>query len=155
MCAGMDQPQPTLDLDSAAVESRSPSSQDQPGRLCSFDECYPTTLGIPADTPCSIPGCRNWCHYEECYARFCDASEFYPGLDTNPLREGLMVAFCQPCAYVQRAEYREFQDIHDTWMREQYHSDSDTTQDYDPGDDSQVTQDIDSDDIVDTVAPQA
>ena len=80
-------------------------------RDCTFPDCCLLDLErherIPADSPCSEEGCAGWCHYDPCYTRFCDASEFYPGLDKNPLRDRLMVTFCYDCALTLRAEFRE------------------------------------------------
>ena len=111
-------------------------------RECTFRGCWQND--ILADTRCSTPGCPGWCHYEPCYTRFCDASEFYPGLDTNPLREGLLITFCQTCAYIHREDYRHLQDqnVHrnswsDSNVTEEYgNSDSNTTQEYELSDEN-------------------
>ena len=124
----------------AVVESR-------PSMTCSFRRtgaCHEVD-GKPADTPCSTPGCMDWCHYEDCFARFCDASEFYPGLDTNPLREGLMVTFCQTCALERRQEYRDHQDL------VRYYPNSDDGSEYD----TPTTVELDSDDYFDGIRPSS
>jgi hypothetical protein len=105
-------------------------------RECTFRGCWQDDR--LADTRCSTPGCLKWCHYEPCYTRFCDASEFYPGLDTNPSREGLLITFCQTCAYIHREDYRNLQ--HQNAPRNTW-SDSNTTQEYRISDsDSNTTQ---------------
>lgn len=88
------------------VESRlQASAQPRPGP-CTF--CN-KLLG---DTQCSDEKCEEWCHYDPCYTRFCDASEFYPGLDPNPSRQGCMITFCYGCALMHREDFREKADAH-------------------------------------------
>ena len=113
--------QPTKLRKESTVESRSPTPQaprSQPylrtrnsgfERPCMFPGCDPM-MRRGMYTPCSEEECTDWCHYDPCYTRFCDASEFYPGLDPNPLRQGLMVAYCYACAHMNRREQREAAD---------------------------------------------
>lgn len=137
-------------VDEVAVESRSPEAQPRPGP-CTF-------CGDLGDTQCAEEGCLAWCHYDPCYTRFCDASEFYPGLDPNPLRRWSMVTFCYGCALMYRAESRRDEGIREAEARsrrelaeaaQEYHDnyDSETTQDpeYDPEYDSEATQYLDED----------
>ena len=105
---------------------------------CSFrrtGQCFESE-GLPADTPCSAQGCTNWCHYEPCFNRFCLASEYYPDLDINPLREGLMVSFCRECATIRLQQNSVRKSL-------QRGSDSNTTQELHDNEDSNTTQDYD------------
>jgi hypothetical protein len=125
-------------VDSAAVESRSPSAR-LPGPPCTFPGCEE---GLPADTPCSMQECTGWCHYEPCYTRFCDASEFYPGIDTDQVREppGCMVTYCHSCAIIIRQVYREeLEELEDFLGLQADIDDSEATQDFD----SDTTQEFD------------
>ena len=130
-------------MDNGQRNNMEPVVESRP--TCSFrrtGQCFEVE-GIPADTPCSIQGCTEWCHYEPCFGRFCFASEFYPELDTNPLRAGLMVPFCQACAILQRQEYRDQQDRVRLYPNRR--SDSNTTQEYEyeNREDSNTTQELD------------
>ena len=130
-CAGMDHGH-RANME-AFVESRSSCSFRRTG------QCFEVE-GLPADTPCSTQGCTDWCHYEPCFTRFCEASEFYPDVDTNPLRVGLMVPLCQVCAILRRQEYRDQQN--QVRLYPNRGSDSNTTQEYE-NEDSNTTQEMD------------
>jgi hypothetical protein len=178
----MDLPQDEM----AAVESRSPSNASESlgsstlsetgvTGPCGFPGCAMEEIreayALSQYTFCSTEGCTGWCHYEDCFTRFCDASEFYPGLDTtNPSRDGLMITYCYECALTRRSEYRS-PEAEEARARlfygEDYHryyytdSDSQATQNMNDIDDvdSQATQpyESDMDEAPDTpdVAPQA
>ena len=81
-------------------------------RLCGFPGCYEYLCVLGEDclagerTPCSTDGCTGWSHYNHCFTRFCDGSEYYPGLDPDPNRQGLMITFCYECALIDRQDYR-------------------------------------------------
>lgn len=128
-------PTPQAPRDQPYLHARYPAFETR----CMFPGCDPMARG-GMYTPCSEKECQNWCHYDPCYTRFCDASEFYPGLDQNPLRQGLMLAFCYDCAHMNRGEYREAAEAraraeyeagyYDESESEVYDSDLDTMDEY-------------------------